>query len=81
MTLPATRRLARFVVGLSLDDVPAEVVTKASLLALDTLGNALAASREDFGLAVLGVAERLGGAPESALIGRASCRERVSSVV
>ena len=70
MTPPAARRLARFVVGLSLDDVPADVVTKASLLALDTLGNALAASREDFGLAVLGVAERLGGAPESTLLGR-----------
>ena len=65
----AARRLARFVVGLSLDDVPAPVVTKASLLALDTLGNALAAAPEDFGRAVLGVAGRLGGAPESALLG------------
>jgi 2-methylcitrate dehydratase PrpD len=65
----AARRLARFVVGLRLDDVPAPVVAKASLLALDTLGNALAAAREDFGRAVLGVAERLGGAPESTLLG------------
>jgi 2-methylcitrate dehydratase PrpD len=65
----AARRLARFVVGLSLDRVPADVTTAASLLALDTLGNALAASREDFGVAVLGVAEGLGGAPESVLIG------------
>jgi 2-methylcitrate dehydratase PrpD len=64
----AARRLARFVVGLNLDRVPADVTTTASLLALDTLGNALAASREDFGVAVLGVAERLGGAPESVLI-------------
>ena len=65
----AARRLARFVVELTLDEVPADVVTKASLLALDTLGNALAASREDFGRAVLGVAERLGGPAESALLG------------
>jgi 2-methylcitrate dehydratase PrpD len=68
---PAARRLARFVLGLRLDEVPAGVVTQASLLALDTLGNALAAVREDFGQAVLDVAERLGGAPESALLGRA----------
>jgi 2-methylcitrate dehydratase PrpD len=53
------RRLARFVVGLSLDGVPAEVRAKASLLVLDTLGNALAAVQEDFGRAVPGVAERL----------------------
>jgi 2-methylcitrate dehydratase PrpD len=65
----AARRLARFVVGLALDDVPAPVVTKATLLGLDTLGNALAAAGEDFGRAVLGVAERLGGPPESTLIG------------
>jgi 2-methylcitrate dehydratase PrpD len=49
--------------------VPAGVVTAASRLTLDTLGNALAAAREDFGRAVLGVAERLGGDAESALLG------------
>jgi 2-methylcitrate dehydratase PrpD len=68
----AARRLARFVTDLTLDKVPAEVVTKATLLALDTLGNALAATRDDFGRAVLGVAEGLGGAPESLLLGRTS---------
>ncbi len=66
----AARRLARFVVGLALDEVPAPVTTKAMLLALDTLGNGLAATREDFGRAVLGVAEGLGGPLESTLIGR-----------
>ncbi len=66
----AARRLARFVLGLSLDTVPGPVRTQASLLALDTLGNALAAAREDFGVAVLGVAESLGGAAESSLLGR-----------
>src|SRR6185369_8416001 len=39
-------------------------------------GNALAAAREDFGVAVLGVAERLGGAAESALLSR---RPRVAT--
>src|SRR5207245_2632248 len=43
----AARRLARFVIGLRLDDVPSSVVTKAALLALDTLGCALAAPRSD----------------------------------
>ena len=67
----AARRLARFVLALSLGDVPAAVTAKATLLTLDTIGNALAAARDDFGRAVLGVAERLGGAPESALLGTA----------
>jgi 2-methylcitrate dehydratase PrpD len=65
----AARRLARFVVELGLDAVPPGVVTAASRLALDTLGNALAASPEAFGRAVLGVAERLGGTAESTLLG------------
>jgi 2-methylcitrate dehydratase PrpD len=68
-SLTAARRLARFVIHLSLDAVPAAVTTQATLLALDILGNALAATREDFGRAVLDVAERLGGRPESALLG------------
>jgi 2-methylcitrate dehydratase PrpD len=66
----AARRLARFVVGLSLDAVPRPVRAQASLLALDMLGNALAATREDFGGAVLEVAGRLGGTPETVLLGR-----------
>ncbi len=65
----AARRLAGFVTGLALDDVPPPVATRATLLALDTLGNALAASREDFARAILEVAARLGGPPESMLIG------------
>src|SRR5262245_44345949 len=65
----AARRLARFVTGLRLEAGPPRVVTLALELALDTLGTALAASREDFGLAVTEVARGLGGAPESALLG------------
>jgi 2-methylcitrate dehydratase PrpD len=68
----AARRLARFVAGLTLDAIPAPVVDRAVLLTLDTLGNALAAADEDFGRAALDTAERLGGAPESALLGRAT---------
>jgi 2-methylcitrate dehydratase PrpD len=68
----AARRLARFVAGLRLDAIPARVVDRAVLLTLDTLGNALAAVGEDFGRAALDTAERLGGAAESALLGRAA---------
>jgi 2-methylcitrate dehydratase PrpD len=67
--MTAAERLARFVVGLTLDDIPPPVVEQATRLALDTLGNGLAACREDFGRAVLDVAERLGGPPESHLLG------------
>ncbi len=67
--LSASRRLARFVLGLRLDDVPAPVVARARLLALDTLGNCLAASGEDFARAVVETAERLGGPAESTVIG------------
>jgi 2-methylcitrate dehydratase PrpD len=63
------RRFARFVSGLTLDDVPPAVAAKATLLALDTLGSCLASSRQDFGRAVIQAAERLGGTPESTLIG------------
>jgi 2-methylcitrate dehydratase PrpD len=74
--LSAARRLAEFVMTLSLDTVPAPVTAQATQLALDTLGNALAAVPEDFGRAVLDVAERLGGPAESTLLGR---RARVSA--
>jgi 2-methylcitrate dehydratase PrpD len=74
--LGAARHLARFVVGLRLGDVPPPVATRAASLALDTVGNALAASREDFGRAVLEVARGLGGAAESQLIG---CPARVAA--
>lgn len=39
------------------------------MLALDTLGCCLAGARYDFARAVRATAERLGGLPESALIG------------
>ncbi|PYO15492.1 MAG: hypothetical protein DMD75_02675 [Candidatus Rokuibacteriota bacterium] len=69
MTPSAARRLARFVVGLEPHDLPAPVVEKARLLALDTLGCCLAAVRYDFGRAARATAERLGGNPESTVVG------------
>ena len=68
-SLTIARRYARFVRGLTLADVPASVIAKAGLLAMDTIGSCLASSRQEFGRAVLHAAERLGGPPESTMIG------------
>jgi 2-methylcitrate dehydratase PrpD len=67
--LSAARRLARFVLGLRLEDVPPDVVARARLLVLDTLGNCLAACRDDFARAVIEAAERLGGPADATVLG------------
>ena len=69
MTVSVARRLARFVIALEFKDLPAPVIDQAGLLTLDTLGCCLAASRYDFGRAARATAERLGGKPESAVVG------------
>ena len=70
MTRPTVaRHFARFVAGLALEDLPPAVVTSTTLLALDTIGSCLTSSTMDFGRAVILTAERLGGPPESSLIG------------
>ena len=76
-----TRRYARFVLGLALDQVPPPVAAKATSLALDTLGSCLASSREEFGRAVLQAAERLGGPQESTLIGTKARAGAASAVL
>ena len=75
------RRYARFALGLTLSDIPPSVATKASVLMLDTIGSCLASSRDDFGRAVLEAAERLGGPPESALIGTTARAGAASAVL
>jgi 2-methylcitrate dehydratase PrpD len=82
VTLPsAARRLARFVCGLRLDDLPPAVIAQAQLLALDALGSCLASSVEDFGRAALATGAALGGAPESSLVGRAIRVSAASAVL
>lgn len=61
--------IGRFAGALKLGDVPAEVVQKAKLVFLDTLGIALASSTMDFGKMVSRAAEKLGGANHSLVIG------------
>ena len=69
MTVSVARRLARFVIALEFKALPPPVIDRAGLLTLDTLGCCLAASRYDFGRAARATAERLGGKPESAVVG------------
>ena len=64
-----SQAIAKFIGGLKLEEVPKEVVDKAKLVILDTLGIALASSTMDFGRMVVNVAQKLGGAPSSRLIG------------
>ena len=68
-SVSAARRLARFVLGLRLEEVPPEVVARARLLVLDTLGNCLAACRDDFARAAIEAAQRLGGPAEATVLG------------
>jgi len=64
-----SRAIGRFADGLTLADVPQAVVAKAKLVFLDTLGIALASSTMDFGAMVTRAARKLGGEPESVIIG------------
>jgi 2-methylcitrate dehydratase PrpD len=66
---PYSQVIGRFVRNLKLVDVPPAVVDKAKLVFLDTLGIALASSTMDFGAMVTRVAEKLGGAQHSLLLG------------
>jgi 2-methylcitrate dehydratase PrpD len=66
---PISHSVGRFVQHLSIADIPRDVIDKAKLVLLDTLGVALASSTMDFGGMVTRVAQALGGSPESRLIG------------
>ncbi len=66
---PYSQVTGRFARDLKLADVPPDVVDKAKLVFLDTLGIALASSTMDFGAMVTRVAQRLGGAHHSLLLG------------
>jgi 2-methylcitrate dehydratase PrpD len=66
---PYSQAIAKSLQGLKLEDVPEAVVQKTKLVFLDTLGIALASSTMDFGKMVLNVAQKLGGRPDSHLIG------------
>jgi 2-methylcitrate dehydratase PrpD len=70
-TPPATAsgRLAGFTAGLTLADVPEDVLATARDHLLDALGSALASSRTDFGEAVHAASLRLGTGDEAHVLG------------
>jgi 2-methylcitrate dehydratase PrpD len=61
--------IAAFIAGLQFDQLPPEVVAKAKGAIRDTLGVAIAASRDTAAEAVRQMAANRGGAPDSSLLG------------
>ena len=76
-----SRAIGRFARGLKLADVPSDVIAKAKLVFLDTLGIALASSTMDFGAMVSNVARKLGGDKHSVVIGSANRVAAANAVV
>jgi 2-methylcitrate dehydratase PrpD len=66
--MTASERLARFVHELALDAIPVPVREHAKLCVMDTLGIAVAATKEPAATAAVSVARRAGGTPEATLI-------------
>jgi len=65
----ASDEIAEFLLEVSSRSLSQEVLGQAKLLFLDTVGIALASSTMDFGRIAIRGAQRLGGRPESSLIG------------
>ena len=61
--------IASFASDLSLEDIPADVVAKAKLLVLDTLGNCVGSAHSGFADGIRQVAERAGGQGACHVIG------------
>ncbi len=76
-----SRAIGRFARGLKLADVPPNVIAKAKLVFLDTLGIALASSTMDFGAMVSNVARKLGGDKHSVVIGSANRVAAANAVI
>jgi 2-methylcitrate dehydratase PrpD len=64
-----SQELARLAVETRYEDLPQVIVDNLKLLFLDTIGCALAGITTDPGKMVLALAKRLGGPPESSIIG------------
>ena len=64
-----SRALAEYVVNLSYDSLPVEVVEKAKLHFLDALGNILGAYEMPWSQMVISLVKQMGGNPQSTVIG------------
>ncbi len=72
MTNPSpSRHIARFAAGLSLDDVPASVLTRAKLHILDALGLGIAATVQDFAKSAYAGVSAMSSGGTCSVIGRA----------
>jgi 2-methylcitrate dehydratase PrpD len=64
-----SQQLAAFAHDLRWEDLPQDVQEHVKLLVLDVVGLCLAAVRDEFAVAVLAIAEEMGGTPESRPVG------------
>ena len=64
-----SQELARFVVEAKFEDLPAAVVHEAKRTLLDSIGCALAGIATDKGKIAISLARKLGGPPDSSIIG------------
>ncbi len=62
-------KMADFIVNLRFSDIPREIVEKAKLHVLDTIGVALAAAREDFTKIILATTKDMKGSADSSVWG------------
>jgi 2-methylcitrate dehydratase PrpD len=70
------RELASFATGAKYEDIPAPAMHEAKILFMDSIGCGLAALTTDKGKMTVALSKRLGGPPESSIIGisgRVSC--------
>jgi 2-methylcitrate dehydratase PrpD len=64
-----TRSVSEFILGLKPDEIPNEVMEKAKLHMLDTIGVILAGSKEPVSKKVVNVVRAIGGTPETHTLG------------
>lgn len=65
-----SQEIARFVVELKFEDLPDPVVHEAKRVLLDSIGCALAGTMTQKGKISIALAQRLGGPPESSIVGK-----------
>jgi 2-methylcitrate dehydratase PrpD len=68
-TSPELEGLSKFVVKTKFEDLPPSVVNGTKMLLMDSIGCALAGVTTDPGKMIIALAQRLGGPPESSIIG------------
>lgn len=78
MTADVTRQLSEFSSNLKFSDLPAEIVTEAKRLILDTIGCGLGGYGVEKGQMAVRYAKHMGGTPEATILG---VKEKVPSAI